>query len=76
MHEVMLLGLLVALIKIAELATVDPGVGMYAVGALVVLFPAIMVTFDPDEIWKRVAWAHDDGEPRIPPEASTVEPTP
>jgi paraquat-inducible protein A len=56
MTEVMLLGILVALIKIAELATVDAGVGMYAVGALVLLFPAIMVSFDPGEIWQRVEW--------------------
>lgn len=61
MNEVMLLGILVALIKIAELATVDAGIGMYAVGALVLLFPAIMVSFDPDEVWKRVEWA-DSGE--------------
>ena len=47
MNEVMMLGILVALIKIAELATVNAGIGMYAVGALVLLFPAIMVTFDP-----------------------------
>lgn len=60
MIEVMILGILVALIKIAELATVEPGVGMYAVGGLVVLFPAIMMTFHPREIWKRVAWA--DGQ--------------
>jgi paraquat-inducible protein A len=66
MYEVMLLGILVALIKIAELATVDAGVGMYAVGVLVLLFPAIMVTFDPSEIWRRVEWA--DG--------SEAEPTP
>ena len=57
MMEVMLLGILVALIKIAELATVLPGAGMYAVGALVLLLPAIMVSFDPDEIWTRVEWA-------------------
>jgi len=57
MNEVMMLGILVALIKIAELAMVEPGVGMYAVGALVILFPAIMVTFDPDEIWQRIDWA-------------------
>jgi len=63
MNEVMMLGILVALIKIAELATVDAGVGMYAVGALVILFPAIMVSFDPDEIWQRVEWA--DGS--LPP---------
>jgi paraquat-inducible protein A len=57
MHEVMILGILVALIKIAELATVDPGIGMYAVGGLVVLFAAIMITFDPREVWTRVQWA-------------------
>ena len=66
MNEVMMLGILVALVKIAELATVDPGVGLYAVGALVVLFPAIMVTFDPHEVWKRVEWADN--------EATTEEP--
>ena len=33
-----MLGILVALIKIAELATVEAGIGMYAVGALVILF--------------------------------------
>ena len=57
MQEVMLLGVLVALVKIAELATVTPGIGMYAVGLLVLLLPAIMVTFDPGEVWKRVEWA-------------------
>jgi len=57
MNEVMLLGVLVALIKIAELATVIPGVGMYGVGILVLLLPAIMVSFDPGEVWKRIQWA-------------------
>lgn len=63
MNEVMMLGILVALIKIAELASVEAGIGMYAVGALVILFPAIMANFDPDEIWQRVNWA-DSGAPR------------
>jgi paraquat-inducible protein A len=65
MYEVMMLGILVALIKIAELATVDPGVGMYAVGALVALFPAITVAFDPREVWKRVDWDDGDTPPSI-----------
>ena len=68
MNEVMMLGILVALIKIAELATVDAGIGMYAVGALMVLFPAIMVTFDPREIWQRVEWA--DGRSAAAAESS------
>ncbi len=57
MSEVMMLGILVALVKIAELATVTPGTGMYAVGLLVILLPAIMVNFDPGEVWRRVEWA-------------------
>lgn len=63
MNEVMILGILVALIKIAELATVDPGIGMYAVGGLVVLFAAIAITFDPREVWKRVEWAEGPAPP-------------
>ena len=71
MLEVMMLGILVALIKIAELATVEAGIGMYAVGALVLLFPAIMVTFDARELWQRTEWA--DGEiPRLPPAEAPV----
>ncbi|MGZ5634387.1 MAG: paraquat-inducible protein A [Burkholderiales bacterium] len=56
MQEVMLLGMLVALTKIAELATVIPGTGMYALGVLVVLLAAVTVTFDPREVWRRVEW--------------------
>ena len=62
MNEVMMLGILVALIKIAELAEVEAGVGIFGMGGLVILFPAIMSTFDPDEIWQRVEWA-DGGVP-------------
>ena len=57
MNEVLLLGVLVALTKIAQLATVIPGVGMFAIGALVLLLPAISSTFDAREIWQRIAWA-------------------
>ena len=58
MSEVMILGILVALIKIAELATVEPGVGMYAMGALVLLLAAIAMTFEVSEVWKRIQWVH------------------
>jgi paraquat-inducible protein A len=65
MNEVMMLGILVALIKIAELATVEAGPGMYAMGALVLLFPAIMATFDTEEMWRRVRWADDSLPSRL-----------
>ncbi len=57
MIEVMMLGVLVALIKIAELATVIPGTAMFALGGLVFLLAAIQASFDPREIWDRVEWA-------------------
>ena len=56
MSEVLLLGILVALTKIAELATVEPGIGMYAVGALVMLLPWLASTFDPRAVWQRIDW--------------------
>jgi paraquat-inducible protein A len=63
MTEVMMLGILVALVKIAQLATVLPGIGMYAAGAFIALLSAVMVAFDPREVWMRVRWA--DGS--LPP---------
>jgi paraquat-inducible protein A len=67
LNEVMLLGILVALVKIAELATVTAGIGMYAMGALVILFAAIIIAVDPREIWNRVAWAEGDRPPGAAP---------
>src|ERR1700690_122454 len=56
MLEVVMLGILVALVKIAELATVDPGIGMYAFGAVILLMPAIVVNVDRRELWRRIEW--------------------
>ena len=56
MTEVMMLGIMVALIKIADLAKVEAGIGMYAVGVLMLLFPAILSSVDTEELWARVAW--------------------
>ena len=59
MIEVMLLGVLVALIKIADYAKVIPGVALFVLGVLVVLLAAIQSTFDPREVWSRVPWAEE-----------------
>jgi paraquat-inducible protein A len=64
MIEVMLIGVLVALVKIAELATVVPGIALYALAGLAVLFAAIQSIFDPHEIWARIEWA-DAREERV-----------
>jgi paraquat-inducible protein A len=73
MLEVMMLGILVALIKIAELAKVEPGIGLYAVGALVLLYPAIVVSFNDREIWQRVQWADGEMPPSATPEAPATQ---
>ncbi len=58
MIEVMMLGVLVALIKIADYATVVPGLAMFVLGALVVDLAAMQAAFDPHEVWRRVEWAN------------------
>ena len=70
MVEVMMLGILVALVKIADLATVIPGIGMFAVFALIILMAAMTVSFDPREIWTQIRWV--DG--KTPPAAETANP--
>ena len=57
MIEIMLLGVLVALIKIAELATVIPGLALFVLGSLVFLLAAMAATFDPRLAWERIEWA-------------------
>ena len=76
MVEVMILGILIALIKIAELALVDPGIGMYAVGALVVFFAAIGLTFDPGEARKRIEWADKRAQRAVAREPGRAETRP
>src|SRR5262249_3311178 len=59
MIEVMLLGVLVALTKIADYATVLPGVALFALGALVFVLAAMQSSFDPREVWNRVQWVSE-----------------
>jgi len=66
MTEVMMLGILVALVKIAQLATVEPGIGTYAVGVFILLLSTLLVTFDPSEVWTRVEWADGAMPPIVP----------
>jgi paraquat-inducible protein A len=57
MIEVMMLGVLVALIKIADYATVIPGVALFVLGALVFVLAGMQASFDSREVWGRVEWA-------------------
>lgn len=62
MIEVMLLGVLVALTKIADYATVIPGIALFSLFALVVLLAALQSCFDPREVWDRIIWAEPEAK--------------
>ena len=57
MIEVMMLGVLVALVKIADYATVIPGVALFVLWVLVFLLAGMQASFDSREVWDRIQWA-------------------
>ena len=69
MVEVMMLGILVSLVKIAALARVVPGVGIFAAGGLILLLAAMSSSFDPREAWSRVRWVNGEWPQRALPSA-------
>ncbi len=76
MIEVMLLGVLVALTKIAELATVIPGLALFSLGGLVFLLAWMQSNFDPREVWERLAWAHVQARQQTAVAGRTMETNP
>ncbi len=73
MLEVMMLGLLISLIKLSDIATMTPGLGMYAMGGLIVILAAMKVTFDPETVWRRLQWLADTDPPVNPGRPDAVE---
>jgi paraquat-inducible protein A len=57
---VMMLGVLVALVKIADYATVIPGVALFVLWVLVFLLAGMQSSFDPREVWERIRWVEDE----------------
>jgi paraquat-inducible protein A len=54
MIEVLILGMLVALVKLQAIATVVPGVAIWAFAAVMLLLAAAGAAFDPHDIWDRI----------------------
>jgi paraquat-inducible protein A len=65
MIDVMMLGVLVALVKIADYARVIPGTALFLLGALVVVLAAMQVSFEPREVWERIEWAEADAQRKV-----------
>jgi paraquat-inducible protein A len=61
MLEVFMLGIVVALVKLANVASVSPGIGLWAYSALMFAFIAAAASYDGRRIWlhfDRLAAAH------------------
>jgi paraquat-inducible protein A len=54
MIEVLILGMLVALVKLAVIASVVPGIAMWAFGAVMLLLAAAATGFHPHDVWERI----------------------
>jgi paraquat-inducible protein A len=67
MVEVFILGVLVALVKLAHIAGVVPGIALWAYGGLMLMLVAAASTFDSRELWERISGSSSDA---IPPSAS------
>lgn len=52
MIEVFMLGIVASLVKLSAMATVIPGMALWAFGALTVLL-AVVVSFDPADLWEQ-----------------------
>lgn len=54
MMEVFLIGILVALVKLAKMATIIPGIAVLSLGLLTIVVTAAMTTLDPPFIWRKL----------------------
>ena len=54
MPEVMLIGIFVALVKLAHLASVIPGIALFSLAAFMFLLAACISTFDPRLLWAKL----------------------
>jgi paraquat-inducible protein A len=57
--DVFMLGVVVSLIKLGNLATVVPGIALWSFGALILLLTAVGASFDAREFWLRAAANRD-----------------
>ncbi|PVX76277.1 paraquat-inducible protein A [Paraburkholderia unamae] len=73
MTEVLILGLLVALVKLSHIATVVPGVALWSFGALMLVLAGASAAFDARQFWSRVAGEPLlAGAPELPEESGSL----
>jgi len=54
MMEVFMLGILVSIVKLGKMATIVPGIAIYAFLALIFVLAASLAVLDPHAVWERI----------------------
>ncbi len=54
MMDVFMLGILVSVVKLSDMATIIPGTSLFAFGVLIFVLAAAQAALDPDIVWSRV----------------------
>jgi paraquat-inducible protein A len=54
MMDVFMLGILVSVVKLSEMATIVPGTSLFAFAILIFVLAAAQASLDPDLVWSRV----------------------
>jgi len=57
MMEIFLIGILVSLVKLADMANIIPGLALWSFGALIIVLAAANAALDPRLIWDRVEYS-------------------
>jgi paraquat-inducible protein A len=66
MMEVFMLGILVAMIKLAKMAVIIPGLALWAFMVLIFVLTAAISVLNPDDIWKRLPIRREPAEDASP----------
>ncbi len=77
MMEVYLLGVLVAIVKLSDMATIEFGTALYCFVTLIILMAAGEAALDPDEVWERIDRRRNPGQKAPvtpPPESARTRP--
>ena len=56
MMEVFMLGILVSVVKLSAMASIVPGLALWAFALLIIVLAAASASLDPHEVWQRVPW--------------------
>ncbi len=57
MMEIFLIGILVSLVKLADMANIIPGLALWSFGVLILVLAAANAALDPRIVWDRVEYA-------------------